>query len=527
LKKLNIDSYKWSIKHLIKESDTDLFPRPYELTIIQELEQQLLEELENIDVASYRWHEARRFLVPKDNLSYRNATQLHPIDSIVLGAILYEYGSLIESKRQNEDVVFSYRFKPSNDGSMYSNKTAWNDFWQACQRKVSYFDEDDGELVLDDEYEYVVMCDISDFYNQIYLHTIENQLIECGFPNAIQKRISELLKLLNKNNSRGIPIGPHSSHLIAEMSLIPIDNTLNLHEIDYLRYVDDIVFFCRSEKEARKRVLQIAEILDKDQRLTLQRQKTKKMRAGKFFEHTREMLIDEPIYQTENKILDIIKQYTGGNSYTRVSLSIIKDEHLKILNASNIVKLLEDYLTDENFEKLRWIYRRLSQIGIPHAVDFSIENFQRLIPALNDICLYINSCAENYSSDWKSVGGEILDLLEDELVEDNPFYQISLLNLFIHNKELNHFGYLAKIFKNGNEDVKRKILLASINYKSSYSWINQLKEETGRFSEWTLRAYLIATKSMPSDHKKFLHGSIRESLSKTDIMENLILKWAK
>lgn len=287
-----------------------------------------------------------------------------------------------------------------------------------------------------------------------------------------------------------------------------------------------MVFFCRDAKEMRIRVLQIAEILDKEQRLSLQRQKTKEFTAAEFLRHTNHMLIQEPIYDIEKEVLDIIKSYTGGNAYTKVNMDIISNEHLQVLSLENITGLLEKYLHVQNFERLRWLYRRLAQVGIPHAVEFSIEHFEELIPALNDMCLYISSCAHNYNSDWKEIGDNIVELLNDEIVRENQFYQISLLNLFVYNKELNHIDQLINIFKNQNEEIKRKILLASLHYDNA-SWIHQLKEEQMRFSEWTRRAYLIATKSLPADQKKFLHRDIKLTLKQDDILEHLILSWAK
>ena len=274
------------------------------------------------------------------------------------------------------------------------------------------------------------------------------------------------------------------------------------------------------------RVQQLAEILDKEQRMIIQRQKTKIYTSEAFFKHTREMLIEEPIYDTENQIITIIKRYSGGNAYTRVKLDDISDADLAVLSKDNITELLDEYLVAKNFEKLRWLYRRLAQVGIPHAVDYSIENFEQIIPALNDVCLYINSCAENYESDWKMVGERIIDILGDSIIQASPFYQISLLNLFVYNEHLNHIGSLIELFPNANEDVKRKILLASMNHRPE-SWIYELKEEQTRFSAWTKRAYLIATKSLPEDQKKFLHGSIKNQLQSTDILERLILDWAK
>jgi len=172
------------------------------------------------------------------------------------------------------------------------------------------------------------------------------------------------------------------------------------------------------------------------------------------------------------------------------------------------------------------LYRRLAQVGIPHAIEFSIENFEDLIPAINDMCLYISSCAQNFKSDWKAIGENIIELLDDVIVKENQFYQISLLNLFVYNKELNHIDQLIRIFKTQNEEVKRKVLLASLNFDNA-AWIHQLKEEQVRFSEWTRRAYLIATKSLPPEQKKFLHRDIKLTLTADHILEHLILSWAK
>lgn len=266
MSKLREESYRWAIAHLFKESDTDLFPRPLELSIINELEEELIGDLVDIDLTNYKWQAARRFIVPKEDLAYRNATQLHPIDSILLAGIIYEYGHLIEARRAGENTVFSYRFNPITDGTLYANKNAWNKFWKACQEEIAEVrrtrdeedDESQFEYTLTSDYPFVVTCDISDFYNQIYLHTIENQLIDCGFPNAVKNAIKSLLVHLNENSSRGLPIGPHSTHLLAEMSLIPVDNSLNFQGIHFKRYVDDVVFFCRTEKEARIIVQQFA-----------------------------------------------------------------------------------------------------------------------------------------------------------------------------------------------------------------------------------------------------------------------------
>ena len=134
--------------------------------------------------------------------------------------------------------VFSYRFAPQPDGTLYAKNDSWKAFWTANLSKAQ-------------NYSYIACLDISDFYNQIYHHTIENMLIDVGFPNEIKKSIMKLLENITQKMSRGIPVGPHAAHILAEMSLIPIDDSLTMRGIDYCRYADDIIVFATSEVDAR------------------------------------------------------------------------------------------------------------------------------------------------------------------------------------------------------------------------------------------------------------------------------------
>ena len=100
--KLQEDSLRWSLNHLVKYSDTDLFPKPVEFDVLAEIEDEVISRLKEIDLGNYQHNPARRFIVPKDEISYRIATQLHPLDNIILTAIIYKYGQLIELTDGNQ-----------------------------------------------------------------------------------------------------------------------------------------------------------------------------------------------------------------------------------------------------------------------------------------------------------------------------------------------------------------------------------------------------------------------------------------
>ena len=217
---LQPESIKWAIEFIDRHSDGDIFPPIPEISAIMKQPDGLIRDLSNKPLSQLQSQPFRRFLVPKDELSYRQASQLHPQDSILLTAIIYQYGSEIEKRRLSKDIVFSYRFEPLPDQGLYGSETLWNDFWLTASK-------------MSRSYPYVLRCDIADFYNQISHHMVENELIASGFPNQVKVWIQKLLQSTTARVSRGVPVGPHGSHLIAECSLIPIDNSLTSYGINF------------------------------------------------------------------------------------------------------------------------------------------------------------------------------------------------------------------------------------------------------------------------------------------------------
>lgn len=405
--KLEIASLKWALKNIKLYDDTDLFPLPEEFRIIWDDEDKFIGKIKDIDISNYNWNNSRRFIVPKSDTSYRLVTQLYPTDSILLTALIYQIGQKIEDKRipQSDKRVFTYRFCPSNDGYMYSRNNSWIDYWKEGIRKSGLNS-------------YAVTLDISDFYNQIYHHTIENELGGCGLPNPVIKSINNLLNSTTQRVSRGIPIGPYPVHLLAELSLIPIDDSLLLRGYDFIRFADDYIFFTDSEEKARSIIYEFATILDKEQRLSIQNQKTKILSNDEFRILANDKISNEPISSEEQDLMAMLKRKSGGDPYANIRLYELEPREIALLKSDVLENLLDSYLNtdDIDYSKIRWIYRRLSQVGTPTLIKFSITNFDRLLPAVNDVCHYLLSAKDSYDDDWKDVGDKALVLLESTIV---------------------------------------------------------------------------------------------------------------
>ena len=116
-------SVEWAIDFISEHSDGDLFPQIAEMSAIQTEKDRLASDIAGKDLNQLPIGTSRRFIVPKDEISYRQATQLDPQDSIILSAIMHQYGAGVERRRKATDKVFSYRFSPSSEHGLYASQS--------------------------------------------------------------------------------------------------------------------------------------------------------------------------------------------------------------------------------------------------------------------------------------------------------------------------------------------------------------------------------------------------------------------
>ncbi|MGC6589271.1 hypothetical protein ACPV3A_30550 [Paenibacillus sp. Dod16] len=138
------------------------------------------------------------------------------------------------------------------------------------------------------------------------------------------------------------------------MTLIPKDDSLSIKGIDFCRYADDIYVFCDDEKEAQITVYQMAEILDKQQMLVLQKQKTVIIKSETFTRICENMLNDNPLNENEDQMIKVLKKYTTG-SYKGIDFRQLDSEDQELFADYNINEVLEKYLNviEPDYKKIR------------------------------------------------------------------------------------------------------------------------------------------------------------------------------
>jgi hypothetical protein len=508
-------SYRWSLKHLEREGDTDLFPRPFEIDALRFSHREVLEQLASLDIREFSWTAGRRFVIPKGVLAFRTATQLDIIDTLLQTALLFTFGAKIEAHRvsPSDQRVFSYRFAPQPDGLFYGQDSGWGAFWKRSL-----------ELASGEDCKWVARVDITDYYNQIYHHTVENELRSAGLPSPAVEAVLKSLSASSQGVSRGIPVGPHFSHLIAECALTSVDRSLLARGHEFARYVDDFHFFCKSRGEAEQAVFDFAEVLDKQQRLTPQSHKTELLSAEEFRTLAGEMLLDQPISPDEESLLLMIKKYTGGDPYRTVALREIEGDDLARADSAKLEHLLALYLDHQPpaYSRIGWLLRRLAQVAVPGAVQFVLDNLSKLTPVLGDVVRYLVRASGHSSAPLKELGNSLIRALESPMVEHSEYLQMMVISLVAEVPGFDHLEWLTARYLRAAPSVRREIVRAGVAMKAA-AWVKERKDEFSSADPWFRRSVLLATRVLPGDEGRFWLRGIRNQLSG---LEKLVACWA-
>jgi len=507
---LSSRSLRWALTHILKFGDTDLFPALFEFEVIRSHWSEFVGFLQSIDLASHKWRQSRRWLIPKDQLSFRAAVQLDPFDSILFTGIIRDLAQAVESKRQ--DTVFSYRVGLTDDGQLYLPRTR-SRFWDTSRAFIS-------------DHDFAVVLDISDFYNQIDHDVIAAQLNDVGVPSERITALRNLLQSCSQIAARGIPIGPQPSHLLAEASLMPLDNFL-ASQYDFARYADDIHVFCDSYEAAQTVVFRVADFLDRHQKLSLNRQKTKVLAARDFEEATTRMLEDDPINKAEAQMLEVIRarlieEGVRDTFYTGIEITTLSGEDLERFSPTLIEQVLSAYMGSDSahYIRLRWFLRRLAQVGVPGGVDFVIQNIERFAPAIVDAVRYLGSASKSYQGSWGHLGDLLLEALNHELLRANEYLQTVIVGLFSNITDLNNANRLIALFPASGPAVRREIVLAG-GAQGKADWLRQYWSELPHMDSWLQRSVYFAVRRLPEMERVRLIKNVEEGID--DVMTRSLL----
>ena len=515
---LPLNIWQQALENLRRFGSSDFYPQSPDYDALSVHWPYWSSYLASLNLINHKASGKRNFAVPKSLNDYRITAIVEAIDSIIYTALALHFGARVEQRRipAERNVVFSHRFDPDNNGRLFSPSPGWQEFTDA-----RYFRADRAEC------SFVVNTDINDYYNSISLHRVENILENCGIPRSEAEMLERFLTQLNNKSSRGIPIGPAASALFAECALIDLDNHLS-QRFQYVRFIDDMSFFCSSRREANEILEELSKYLYSVERLSLNSQKTRVYSADEFqarFGFSDEEREDtEHTRRTETRINELTRTETvteiDGYSGREIEVEVeILEEDPDTIRNDELRDLLRTYVTrvlngrSRVSSRLKHAVRRATQLRSDCLIDLVIDNLNKFTYIFGDVVRYLEVVARRLNGHQISV---LLRFARESEVHSLEYIKEWTASLFYKLYVIRGDVALKEFVQNLDESYAFRYKALIAIHDRDRSWFLPYRESWSRYPEEERRMIIYASSVLGTTERRFFLNAVREIGSEMD-----------
>lgn len=494
-------SVRRAINHLGALGDTDLFPRLPEMRCFLERPGAIANDCEKLNIGQYIPSGPIETLTPKSWLGFRIAHQLTAADNVIYLASLLDCAPKLESSRLPEtgNEAFAYRFADSESLRIFQPGRSYHQ-WLA---HLSDFGGPENPFSEDRP---AISTDISDFYQRIYFHRIENVLQDADCPKGPSELIKKIIKTSRARQSYGLPVGTTASRLIAECLLHDTDMLLQNMGVKFTRYVDDFRISVPPGLDAHSILCRLAEHLMVTEGLSLNVTKTKLTTVREIEKSSKARLQDIFTSAQMERMQAFITLSYGEEDET-------KDEDMAsnpFLSAEILHNKLDEIGDKKNtdlslFKAILRALRFLPDIDAEHLLE---RHADLLYYVPREFCLALGAASKQEGFPTQAVKVRVLALLSMPPYADMAYVRCWLLNLFVDGtlpvslSDWNRFDFNRSM-------IEKRAQLFLRGLANDRPYFRALKTQLGSLSEWEKPAALMAGMCLPFDeYKNWLSGAV-------------------
>jgi hypothetical protein len=499
----------WSIDHLLTHGDTDIFPYPLEFSFLADRKAEIAAELAKQEIGNYRPMSALESLVPKSRYNFRVAHQLFPVDCVLLTSSIRDIGEELEKSRLPPDQgPFSYRYLPNEEFDLFAKDCRYGD-WLRTQYLRLVFAQD--------KFTHIIEADISEFYQRIYHHRLENALFVATTNKSVARFLKQFISDVRAPQSFGIPVGGNASRLLAEILLNDTDRALIAEGYEFSRYVDDFRLYLRRDQDPYAALAFLSEHLMTNEGLFLASAKTRVRTLGEYFERLNISSGEDTAQADESAAQRLLQEIYDSEDSA---------EAVEALRSEDLIGDLKAELSNEFWDvgRIRVLLRCMKLTKAADAAEFIKGHLRELLPFVKDVVLLIEELVRDGSELFDGLADEIVKLILDPAAQRLSVTRAWLLELFI--REVIPISYeQAKPLFELKETLDIRAILVLRGQLADVNFFRQRKTKMDELNPWVQPAFIYAAHCLPSDEYKAWLGTIKGRLSFP--LSDLFCKWAE
>lgn len=510
----------WALQHALTWGDTDIFPEIFEFKALNENWGEVKAWIQSVDVLTWKVRPYRRCLVPKHRFGFRISTQLDPLDFLVFTALIREVGEKLEAARipAAETIAHSYRFAPEPDGRMFSDKYTYRSFQQASHDVCDTM-----------EPSHVVIADIADFFPRLCTHRIESALDSAlGIGHMHAKALKDLINHWAGSYSYGIPVGSAAARLIAELAIADVDQILLSEGVRYVRYSDDFRLFASSEADAYRLLTLLARALIENHGLTLQQNKTKIVPVKVFRTAYLRENEKRELETLSERFYGLLEEIGIEDTYGDIDYDSLPEEFRDAIDQLNLEGILQEQIHEEepDLSLLKFLLRRLGQLGDTDVVDLIFDNFNKFVPVIRETIecfLRLDGLPSNTKA---KLGVRLFEIYRDQgsPAAHLEYSRMYMLRPFAVDGAWDADDQYVKLYNDAVDEFSKRALLLAMGRSKKDFWFRSRKQYLQELPPWLRRAYIYGASCLPAEEYKHWIRGVNGQL---DELEKAIASWAR
>lgn len=511
-----------AVRNVASFGDTDIFPFPIENHLFHDLPEEVCSVLSGIDEKFEKALTQIPVLTAKELSAvgysgFRLGTQIDPLWNAYLLALLVTVSAELESRRVPKTTVFSYRIKiDAKSATLFDRNVGWAEFQSSIKERAK-------------QAQYVLRCDISDFYPRIYHHRLENALTSATSRPDITSRVMRLLLAISEGPSYGLPVGGPAARILSEALLNRVDKLLLSENIKFCRFVDDYVIFADSFEAAHSALITLTRLLLQNEGLALQKAKTRVMTATEFLATSDfsdapagESAEDERA-RTFRRLRIHFDPYspTAEADYRKLARELSKFDIVAMLGRELSKSRIDEGLTRRLVTATR-LLPRAAQNDAVRSMLRSLDLLYPIFPAVMQLCRALqpklsDSVREAMYTELRSLirGNSYITQVPSNLafalrvLATDPSEETELLVAATHKASTSMM-------------IRRDAILIMASRTANY-WVSNCRLSFPTVTAWERRALLVASFTL-GDEGAYWRKSLQKNLNEFD---RLVVRWTK
>ncbi len=320
--------------------------------------------------------------------------------------------------------------------------------------------------------------------------------------------------------------GGAPSRLLAETTLADVDEALLAAGIDFVRFNDDYRIFGDTYERCYRAITFLAETLYRNHGLNLQPQKTEVLTSEQFNARFLVTPLDRELDSLHARFERLAAELGLNDWYEPIEYDELDDDQKAAIDGLNLKELFREELQEDEPELpiIKFVLRRLSQLGDDGLVDDIFNDLDKLHPALPDICRYVQSLRHLGAADRSALGSRMLDLLNGSVVSELPYHRMWILDLFVHSQEWDNEPRFFNLYGTEGDPACRRNLILAMGRARQAHWFQSQWRTLFDQPHWPRRALLAGASCMAPDARRHWYRSIEPQL---DVLERAVARWAQ